>query len=100
MRPAARLAVLCALLAACPGVDLDEVRRAATPSEERAAFAALARGGGVHFTAHAADGKQLDLGAPRWWDQARTLRLGVRGSRETIEHTLIDPENVLVLMQE
>jgi hypothetical protein len=100
MRPAARLALLCALLGACPGDGLLAVQRAATPSEERAAFAELVRRSGAQFTAHDADGKQVDLGVDRWWDRARTIRLRIPGSREAIEHRLLAPENVLVLMRE
>jgi hypothetical protein len=86
------------VLAACQGRGLAEVARAATPAEERAAFAALVRGGGVSFTAFDAEGRRLDLGAEKWWERARTLRLGAGG--ESMEHRLIDPVNVLVLMQE
>jgi hypothetical protein len=95
-----RAFVFAVMLAACQGGGLAEVARATTPAEERAAFAALVRGGGVSFTAHDAGGAQLDMGAERWWERARTLRLGLRSGGETIEHRLIDPVNVLVLMQE
>ena len=67
------------VLAACQGRGLAEVARAATPAEERAAFAALVRGGGVSFTAFDAEGKKLDLGVERWWERARTLRLAAGG---------------------
>ena len=92
-----RLVLLGALLSACQG-RLEQVARATTATEERDAFAALARRGGVRFTAHDADGKQLDLGAPRWWERAHSLRLGADG--RSIEHSLIDPNNALVLLQE
>lgn len=92
-----RLVLLGTLLTACQN-QLEQVARATTATEERDAFAALARHGSVSFTAHDADGKQLDLGAPRWWARARSLRLGADG--RTIAHTLIDPNNALVLMQE
>jgi hypothetical protein len=94
----ARAVLFAVVLAACQGRGLAEVARATTPAEERAAFEGLVRGGGVSFTAFDADGEQLDLGAQKWWERARTLRLGAGG--EKIEHTLIDPVNVLVLMQE
>lgn len=93
-----RLTLLCALLSACPGRGLDDVARARTPAEERAAFAALASRGGVSFVAYDADGRQLDLGVPRWWEKARRLRLGAGGA--SIDHVLIDPANVIALMNE
>lgn len=92
-----RLLLLGVLLAACQSRGLADVRRATTPAEERAAFAALAREG-VSFAAFDADGEQLDLGGEKWWEKARSLRLGAGG--ESIEHGLIDPHNVLELMRE
>lgn len=93
-----RLLLLGVLLAACQGRGLAEVRRATTAAEERAAFAALVREGGVAFAAFDADGEQLDLGGEKWWERARSLRLGAGG--ESIEHRLIEPSNVLELMRE
>lgn len=93
-----RAIVFAVVLAACQGRGLAEVARATTPAEERAAFEALVRAGKVSFSAFDAEGQQLDLAGAKWWERARTLRLGAGG--ETIEHRLIDPVNVLVLMQE
>jgi hypothetical protein len=93
-----RLLVLGVLLCACPGRGLADVRSATTPAEERAAFAALARAGGVSFTAFDAAGRQLDLAGEQWWQHARSIRLGAGG--ETIEHRLLEPANVLELMGE
>ena len=92
-----RLLLLCALLSACSG-RLDDVVRARTAAEERAAFDALADRGRVSFTAYDRDGRQLDLGAAKWWERAHRLHLGVDG--ESIDHTLIDPANVAMLMKE
>lgn len=86
------------LLSACPRDRLGDVARATTPAEERAAFVELARAGEVGFSAHDADGQQLDLGSDRWWERARTLRLHAGGG--SIEHRLLDPQNVLELMHE
>lgn len=93
-----RLVLFSVLSFACRGGGLADVARAATPAEERAAFTALARAGGVGFVAYDAAGRQIDLGGDKWWERARTLRLGAGG--ESIEHTLIDPRNVLELMHE
>lgn len=93
-----RRLLLGVLLCACQGRPLAEVARATTPAEERAAFAALARAGGVAFAAFDAEGNKLDVGAAKWWERARSLRLSAGG--ESIEHRLSDPQNVFELMRE
>lgn len=93
-----RVLLACALLSACTGRALAEVARASTPAEERDAFAALARTGGLGFTAYDAAGKQLDLSATRWWEKARRLTITADGG--TLDHAVLDPENIMLLMQE
>lgn len=85
------------LLAACPGPGLDAVARARTAEEERAAFAAIGRGE-VAFTAYAADGTRVDLGEPNWWKRVARLRISVGGA--SIDHAVIDPDNIDLLMLE
>lgn len=92
-----RAALLLALVLACGGDGFARVERATTAAEERDAFAALARGG-VGFTAHDAAGAQVDMSQPKWWE--RTHRIVLHAHGRALDHVLIDPANVLVLMQE
>jgi len=97
------LSVLILCVAACTAcrsrAALEQVRAAHTPAEEAAAFEAVqASAERVGFTALDEQGRVIDISQDQWWLRAKGLTLLVDGT--VVDHRLIEPTNVLILMRE
>ncbi|MBN1872955.1 MAG: hypothetical protein JXA33_01890 [Anaerolineae bacterium] len=86
------------------------IRLATTADEEAAAFTYLMHhtsitGGPVRrvgFMAYDAQGEQLSVATAQWWDHLYDITLHIEQADETytLEHQMLAPENIFILMQE
>ena len=75
------------------------LRAAQTPEEEAAAFEMIQESGAyITIMPYDVDGNPLDMTLTDWWEDLHHIRLIV-GPTST-DHEMIDPENILILMQE
>jgi hypothetical protein len=94
---AASLACVRAVFSAERAVQ--QLEEAETAEEEQAAFEVLwQHAETLSFTPFDAEGEKLPMTRKRWWEQLHTIRLTVDDVE--VEHTMIDPENIVVLLRE
>ncbi len=76
-----------------------QLEEAETAEEEKAAFEVLwQHAETLSFVPFDAEGEQLPMTQERWWEQLHTIRLTVDDVE--VEHTMIAPENIAILMRE
>jgi hypothetical protein len=79
---------------------IDDIENARSSEEERAAFRAIDRRIGLPLSFEPFDrqGRIVDMSVDRWWESVVMIRISLNGRK--VDHTLIDPENIGILMHE
>lgn len=76
-----------------------QLEEAETAEEEKAAFEVLwQHAKTLSFVPFDAEGEQLPMTQERWWEQLHTIALTV--DNVEVEHRMLDPENIGILMKE
>lgn len=105
MRKLCLSALLLLSLTACqqltfgPSNTFEQLAAAETPEEEAAAFEQIwSNANELGFSALDAEGESLPVSSPDFPARLHAIDLRVNG--ETYRHTLIEPENIFILMRE
>jgi hypothetical protein len=89
----------CSWLAFNPQQAFEQLAAAETPEEEEAAFEHIwGNTKELGFSAFNAEGESLPVSSPGFPARLHAIDLRVNG--ETYRHTLIEPENIFILMRE
>lgn len=76
-----------------------DLQSARTAADERRVFEYISRTSRVHFSAYDSAGLKLDVSQPNWLGSVHSIHFHQYG-KSPIEHRLIDPSNLSVLMGE
>ena len=77
-----------------------DIDNASSPEEEREAFRAVHRRTVIQlgFEPFDRQGKRVNTSVVRWWESVVTIRIALNGRK--VDHTVIDPKNIGILMNE